>query len=215
MPGTRLLEHPAAAASIVAVMSQLVACTVHTTKSVPLGQLSPEERSWLDVGSARVSGVSTYSGITLAFDSVPLPRQVADTVFASVGGGQHAVPRALIAKVWVTRPGHGPVSVGTSDIAAALGRASFGSERIAGVTTRAGAEVRFDRRAPVYVVGDTLFASAGGAPYRIELAQVQQVSVARPDRAMSLIGSVMVTMGVLGVLAGAVVVALATGPGIA
>jgi len=202
------------ASAILLVALQLSACTVRTTRRVLLEKLGPEELGWLYTRAPRIAGVTTH-GITMIFDSLPAPREVNDTVFANVGGRPHAVARADIAEVWVARPGHRAVSVHTSDLVTALGRASFAKERIGGITTKSGDLVHFDRAAPVYVAQDTLFASVDGRPVQVALDLVQRVWVVRSDRALSLLASIGVTAGVLAILAGAAVVAIATGPGLA
>jgi hypothetical protein len=176
---------------------------VHTTRHVPLAQLGPEERGWLGDSASRITGVTTRSGIALNFDSLPAAREVNGSVRANVGGRPHAVPRADIDKVWVARPGHRPVSVGTSDLTTALRQAPFGEERIGGVTTQTGDVWQFDPGASVYVARDSLFAevAGGNAPYRIALADVQNVWVVRSNPGQSLAGDVAITVGVLAIVA--------------
>jgi len=54
-----------------------------------------------------------------------------------------------------------------------------------GVTTTSGPGARFDRNAPVWIARDTLFATVGGAPFRVALADVRQAWVPRPNIAAS------------------------------
>jgi hypothetical protein len=200
---------------LTAAIPQLTGCIVHTTWQVPLAQLGPDERSWLGDSASRITGVTTRSGVALAFDSLPAAREVNGTVQANVGGRPHAVPRAEIDKVWVARPGHRPVPVGTSDLATALRQAPFGEERIGGVTTQTGDVWQFDPGASVYVARDSLFAEVAGgeAPYRIALADVQNVWVVRGNPGQSLAGDVATTALVLALVAGvAVAVWAASGP---
>jgi hypothetical protein len=54
-----------------------------------------------------------------------------------------------------------------------------------GITTKSGTDVEFDRTGLITVRSDTLFATVGGEPYKVALAQVQQAWIDRASEAKS------------------------------
>jgi len=204
-----MLQRPVAAILLVTMIPQLSGCAVHTTRGVPLASLRPEERHWLDAGDSsvlrelRIAGVTALGGSPMMFDTMPAPWESQDSVFANVGGRPAAIPRSVIEEVWVVRRGNRPVSVGTSDLARAL-EAVFSPGPIAGLTSRTGERMMFDRRTPIYITRDTLHAAVRGHPYALALNDVERMWVVRTDPGLSVLASVGLVVGCLA-LAGAAV----------
>jgi len=169
--------------------------TVRTTRRVAPANLRPEERG--NPGEPLLGGVTTHGQQILMFDGPP--RVTPDTVYASVGGVEHRIPRNLIQRMWVRRPGERPVAVNTSDPDRAI---AFGSRHIVGAVTKSGEVVEFDRAAPAMAPGDTLFATARGAPYRVPLADLRWIKVRRPSAPLSLLASTGVVVGVTAAIVG-------------
>ena len=194
---------------LVAALTTQVACTIRTTQRVRLTALRPEERG--AIGPLRVAGVTYRNGSTVMFDS--LLRAAPETLYAMEADGEHQIPRRLIAQLWVRRAGEMPVAARSSDPARAVALAPL-KQRIVGVVTTAGAVVEFDGASPVSAPGDTLFATARGAPYRVALADVDWMRVRRTDAGLSVLATTgLVLVAIPAVAVGLLALACSGGSG--
>ncbi len=107
-----------------ALAAVTVGCAARARPSVMPAPLGPDSLSFAGANQPGVVGVTVQSGEHLSFDTLPRARMWHDTVFANVVGAAYVIPRAAIRQLWVARPGELPVSLGTSDVGAALARAS-------------------------------------------------------------------------------------------
>jgi hypothetical protein len=192
-----MVTRPFAAVFLFAMCSQLTGCVVRTNTMVRPSDLRPEERG---APALRVAGVTLEGGQSYLFDTIPAPRLTSDTLYANRDGVPLAIPRQTIRDLIVVLPGGSlqPVATSNPDGAAdsILGR------RIVSVTTRDGAEVRFDRAMAVYVQGDTVYGSVGGASRRIPFADAKGFKVRGRNATLSGLA----TLGVAAAGVGAVVV---------
>jgi hypothetical protein len=196
--GHETLKRFVAAGLLVTLMPPLGGCTLNTATDIRPAQLKPQELGQPE--EPRLVAVVTEWGRQYALDSTPAPRMRGDTLYATVGGRPHPLARAAIRRLVMAREGRDTVAVATSSLGVATDVAM--GPRIRGLTTLAGAEVRFDSTRAVYVLADTVYGVAGGGAVRIGLPSVARLTVIRRDEAFY------TATAVVGV--GAIVLVLAT-----
>jgi hypothetical protein len=166
---------------VVCLMPQFAACTITSTRRVPLGQLAPEELGAPpDVSQRRFVGVTVAGGAQFTFDSAA-PISVTPTlVSVLVKGTTYLIPRRTITRVWVAGPVGRARAVPTSSVDSALTAPWPATRSPVGVTLRSGDVVPFDGGSAAFT-RDTVYATVRRVPVRIAVSEVQRVAVVREN----------------------------------